>query len=371
MGNYKCFRCGYSASQKSNLINHLNRKNICKPLLADISIEDIKKHYMFDILQTTGKNSRQTTGKQQVTTCNDNRQNNRQTAGQPVKTTGKQQVSLLKNNLKCQFCEKIFTRKYGLKCHEISCKKNLLKKPAKPAENLLNQSSEPAKNLISAQFKCEFCEKTFTRKYGLKCHLNNCKIKKQNESELESLKQEHEELKDRVEDLLIELTKKSPNMTEITNNITNNTNNTTNQNKIINIHINNYGNENIKYLEGDYLNNLLDSAFTAIPKLIEKIHFNPSHPENHNIKITNKKEPYVKIRKNDKWELQDKKETLETLVDDKYYILVDHYADEEKKDSIPEKTKVVMEQFHDSYVDNKELQKDLQKKSEMIILNNS
>jgi len=371
MGNYKCFRCGYSASQKSNLINHLNRKNICKPLLADISIEDIKKYYGFDILKTTGKNSRQTAGKQQVTTCSDNRQNSRQTAGQPVKTTGKQQVSLLKNNLKCQFCEKIFTRKYGLKCHEISCKKNLLKKPAKPAENLLNQSSEPAKNLISAQFKCEFCEKTFTRKYGLKCHLNNCKIKKENESELENLKKEHEELKDQVEDLLIELTKRSPNTTEITNNITNNTNNTTNQNKIINIHINNYGNENIKYLEGDYLNNLLDSAFTAIPKLIEKIHFNPSHPENHNIKITNKKEPYVKIRKNDKWELQDKKETLETLVDDKYYILVDHYADEEKKDSIPEKTKVVMEQFHDSYVDNKELQKDLQKKSEMIILNNS
>ena len=35
----------------------------------------------------------------------------------------------------------------------------------------------------------------------------------------------------------------------------------------------------------------------------------------HNIKITNKKEPYVKVRKNDKWELQDKKEILENLVD--------------------------------------------------------
>ena len=370
MGNYNCFRCGYSASQKSNLINHLNRKNICKPLLADISIEIIKNHYGFDILKTTGKNSRQTTGKQQVTTCNDNRQNSRQTAGQPAKTTGKQQVNLEKSELKCRFCEKIFSRNYGLKCHQISCQKKQSKKPAKITCNLLNLLSEPAKNLISSQFKCDFCGKTFTRKYGLKCHINNCKIKKQNDSELESLKKEHEELKDQVEDLLIELTKKSPNTTEITNNITNNTNNTTNQNKIINIHINNYGNENVKYLEGDYLNNLLDSAFTAIPKLIEKIHFNPSHPENHNIKITNKKEPYVKIRKNDKWELQDKKETLETLVDDKYYILVDHYADIDEN-KVPEKTKIVMEQFHDSYVDDKELQKDLQKKSEMIILNNS
>ena len=370
MGNYKCFRCGYSASQKSNLINHLNRKNICKPLLTNSSTEEMKNHYGFNVLKLTGKNSRQTTGKQQVTTCNDNRQINRQTAGQPVITTGKQQVNLQNSELKCLFCEKIFTRNYGLKCHQISCQKKLPDLPAKITCNLLNLSSEPAKNLIVSQFKCDFCHKNFTRSYGLKCHLNNCKIKKQNDTELESLKKEHEELKDHVEDLLIELTKKSPNTTEITNNITNNTNNTTNQNKIINIHINNYGKENIKYLEGCYLNNLLDSAFTAIPKLIKQIHFNPQHPENHNIKITNKKEPYVKIRKNDKWELQDKKETLETLVDDKYYILVDHYAEIDNK-QIPEKTKTVMEQFHDSYMDNKDLQKDLQKKSEMIILNNS
>ena len=97
MVDYKCFRCGYVATQKINMKHHLNRKNICKPLLADISIENIKKHYGFDILKTTGKNSRQTAGKQQVATCHDNRQNNRQTAGQPVKTTGKQQVNLEKS----------------------------------------------------------------------------------------------------------------------------------------------------------------------------------------------------------------------------------------------------------------------------------
>ena len=179
------------------------------------------------------------------------------------------------------------------------------------------------------------------------------------------MEKKQEELQDKVEDLLIELSKNGSTINNITNNTTNN------QNKIINININNYGNENIDYLNKDYLNNLLQGAFTAIPKLIENIHFNPSHPENHNIKITNKKEPYIKVRKNDKWELQDKKETLETLVDDKYYILVDHYADVEKTDNIPEKTRTVMEQFHDSYIDNKEIQKDLQKKVEMVILNNS
>ena len=49
---------------------------------------------------------------------------------------------------------------------KFRAKKKPAKKPAKPAENLLNLSSEPAKNLISSKFKCEFCEKTFTRNYG-------------------------------------------------------------------------------------------------------------------------------------------------------------------------------------------------------------
>ena len=60
MVEYNCYRCGYIASQKINLKHHLNRKNICKPLLADISIEDIKKYYGFI---DTGKNNSFSTGK--------------------------------------------------------------------------------------------------------------------------------------------------------------------------------------------------------------------------------------------------------------------------------------------------------------------
>ena len=38
MVEYKCFRCGYIAKQKSNLVNHLKRKNICLPKNDDVSI---------------------------------------------------------------------------------------------------------------------------------------------------------------------------------------------------------------------------------------------------------------------------------------------------------------------------------------------
>ena len=45
MVEYKCLRCGYTTTHKGSLVNHLNRKNICRPLLEDISIEDLKKLY--------------------------------------------------------------------------------------------------------------------------------------------------------------------------------------------------------------------------------------------------------------------------------------------------------------------------------------
>ena len=49
MVNYECFRCGYVASQRCNMKQHLNRKNICNPIEDDISIEEIKKYYGFII----------------------------------------------------------------------------------------------------------------------------------------------------------------------------------------------------------------------------------------------------------------------------------------------------------------------------------
>ena len=49
MVEYLCHRCGYIAGQRINLKHHLNRKKMCRPILADISIEDIKKHYDLEI----------------------------------------------------------------------------------------------------------------------------------------------------------------------------------------------------------------------------------------------------------------------------------------------------------------------------------
>ena len=36
---YECQRCGYNTTLRGNIKQHLNRKNICEPILDNISIE--------------------------------------------------------------------------------------------------------------------------------------------------------------------------------------------------------------------------------------------------------------------------------------------------------------------------------------------
>ena len=63
MVHYECFRCGYNTKFKSSLINHLNRKNVCKVTDEDIDIEEIKKYYGFINNENVHLNDTQTAPK--------------------------------------------------------------------------------------------------------------------------------------------------------------------------------------------------------------------------------------------------------------------------------------------------------------------
>ena len=220
----------------------------------------------------------------------------------------------------------------------------------------IHQNEEKMANNL----KCLHCNKFFCRSDSLKRHYDRCKIKKKNMEKENNcnnkLKEENIELKNAVKDLRLELKHK-----QCINNTTNN----------INVLImNNYGEENIKYSK-KYLTGIIKGAFSAIPKLIEDTHFNKNYPENSNIRITNKKLPYAEVRKNGKWELQDKESFIELLVDDKYYILEDHY-NEMDKSNLSEFQKDIIENFKTKYTSSDDdLMKTLKKKTELVILNKS
>ena len=110
----------------------------------------------------------------------------------------------------------------------------------------------------------------------------------------------------------------------------------------------------------------------AIPELIKYTHFNKEHPENQNIKITNKKEPYVKVLKNDKWELQNKEDTITDLIDRQQVHLMDEVIEEKIEEKCNNSEKVNIERCSELYNnEDREYMKRLYNESELIIINNS
>lgn len=114
------------------------------------------------------------------------------------------------------------------------------------------------------------------------------------------------------------------NTTINSNNTTNtNSNNTTNNGTINNtIVINNFNEDNIKYLKDEYMKRILTKLSnkndthaikTAIPFLIGNIKFNRYHKENNNAMITNSKSKIGKQYINNKWEYVKKDKLLKDL----------------------------------------------------------
>ena len=110
------------------------------------------------------------------------------------------------------------------------------------------------------------------------------------------------------------------------------------------------------------------SVSRLVVTALEVIHFHPHHPENHNVKITNKKLPYASVWKDDKWIVKDKKEVIEDMVDKSYNMIDEQYSDEINLD---QKKKKNFKEFQCKYDgNNKQLHKNLQKDTEILIINN-
>ena len=328
MVEYICNRCGYNAKQKINLMRHLNRKNICHPLLEDISVEEIKFTYGFEM------------------TPNESKMNPNESKMNPR-----------------------WKNKNESKMNPNESKMN-------PNESKMNPTEK------NKEYVCNYCGNCYSTNSNMRKHEKTCKIKieKENENEkdkkIEELIKNQEEMKEIVEKLLLEksntITNNNTNNTNNTNNSTNNSHNTTN-NMTNNIIIHNYGDEDTKYITSDYILNLLKyKPAKAIPELIKHTHFNEEHPENQNIKITNKKEPYIKVRKNDKWELQNKEDTINDLIDRQQVHLMDEVIEEKIEEKCSNSEKNNIDRCNDLYnEDDKEYMKRLYNDSELIIINNS
>jgi len=242
-------------------------------------------------------------------------------------------------------------------------------------ESQLNHSESQINHYKSQNIhRCKYCNKIFSTSSNKSRHHKTCIGRKTNgqnslikyfsnkfdeiEGKQKKEKEKHEKEKSELRSQIEKLLEK----------VGNNNNNTTNKIET-QIVLNNFGKENIEYINSNYINKLIQQGiYAAIPKIIKYLHFNPEHPENRNVKITNKKEAWAQIWNNDKWELKNKKLVINNIVNKGYNIL----DDKKKPDELSNKKKSKLCDFQDNYSnDDKYTHKYLNKEVETLILNES
>jgi hypothetical protein len=180
------------------------------------------------------------------------------------------------------------------------------------------------------------------------------------QQEKQELLRTNEELKNQI-DVLKEKT-----VTKVSNKTVTN-NNTQNNNIDTQVNINYYGCENLEYISDKFIQEMMKIPYSSVPNIIKHIHFHPAHPENHNVKITNRKLPYASVYKNDKWELVQKRKTIEDLMQ-KGYGLMDDRID--NLDKLSDKGKERYQAFQNKFEqDDPETFKQMYQATELCLIN--
>ena len=312
-------------------------------------------------------------------------------------------MSIISNTYTCHTCNSSFTRKQHYETH-LSSKKHVKNRNEEMSKLMLSNkphvclqcdiSFRTEKSLQThfstkrhrnkmikisppSDFICCSCGNSYSCRQSLHIHRKSCsdnhittsvtdQIEQLQNTVMEERKQHQLERDELRAQIALLLDKYSTGNT--TTNSHNNSNNKI-ENQNITININAFGNENLDYIDDKAITECISRVYKSIPSLLEKIHFDPEHPENHNIKITNKKLPYASVMGNNKkWKTVDRKDAIETMVVNGYNILDEKYT--ESKDSFPVRKQQNFEGFQNKFEsDDKELMKQLKTEVDMMILN--
>ena len=196
-------------------------------------------------------------------------------------------------------------------------------------------------------------------------------MKQQNNDKINTINTQSEikELRKQIAKLIMKQSQQIPQNINITNNNNNNniTNKITNNNLMINL--NNFGKEDMSHITLNDYKKYLSGFFQGFLKFIEKVHFDESVPENHNINITNLKSKYLHIYENNQWTAKEKADVLDKFINKKYNFLVDKCDELEESNQLSEKIIEDFMQFTQNYKDE-EAKKNTQKKVSLMIYNN-
>ena len=204
-------------------------------------------------------------------------------------------------------------------------------------------------NNISSSYTCDNCNMIFKHRQTRSKHMKlHCKLRKKLYN---TYKYKYEELKDKMNKLLEKLLMSDDNniTTTSSHNIITNSHNTTNTDNSTdnsqNVNINNYGDEDRSFITKERMKEILSKPFDSLSRLVNETHFNKNHPENHNLRIPNKKQPFIEVYKNNSWALVGQYRFLCKMMDSHRNILYEAYL--EVKPELDAKTQQLFIDYRD------------------------
>ena len=197
---------------------------------------------------------------------------------------------------------------------------NCTKKSAKCAEK---------KKKDTSKLNCNFCKKIFSRRFTLNRHLEICKIKlfkikEEEQKKIQKLIDINEQLLYSQEELIKNQKDNEQMLQTLQKNV-----NKLKQNKVINNKIINnitliaYNKPDLSHLTNNDYIKIMNRGFNSVPYLIKAIHFNSNKPENKNIYIPNIKNKYVMLWNGKDWKLNNSDDILDDLYENNSNILID------------------------------------------------
>jgi hypothetical protein len=200
----------------------------------------------------------------------------------------------------------------------------------------INQSTNISKNEKELpQYVCKYCDQSFSFKQSMFRHIKYSCTKNKDEDLKELVRLLNAQLEQQRNEFQAQLMTQAKQIEKLMGKLEiNGSFNTTNiQN---NIQLLAYKDTDVSHLtENDY-KACIKKVNYCVMKMIEKIHFNPTKPENMNIYISNMKDKYIMVYDGTNWNLANKREEIDKIYEEKE-LLLEEWLEENKDQEMKEK----------------------------------
>jgi len=170
--------------------------------------------------------------------------------------------------------------------------------------------------------KCKYCEQCYRHKSSLSKHIKYSCTKNKDEDLKElvrlmniQMEQQKQDYTNKIETQAKQIEKLMGKL-EISGSF-----NTTNN--VNNINLLSYRETDLSHLTDQDYRYCIKKVNHCVKSMIEKVHFNPSKPENMNIYISNIKDKYIMVYDGQNWNVANKKDELDRLYEEKEMMLED------------------------------------------------